>query len=686
VQLGSVVLALRVVLAIRRTLTPLFLLLRIVSAGQLLSWKAGHKRNCVAEETADRQKQLEARVPAASGGATPSNATVVSGLPQGRPPSQGAATSQTAAGTTDLRLQMIACMHLGANNYEKGAMTQAIEPFEKAKAIAQELRERSVQMKMCINLGACYFTSKRTKKAAVTYEQARAIAEKIGDREELLKVHVSLGACYGTMQQFDRAIMQYEQAIRIGDEMGELDWKGKAFTGMVKCKLALRSMQIRTSIDNGDSCLSRQQHHEAIGHYAEGRVGAQDLNDQAMQVKACIGLLASYRALQQYDMQLQVCAEYKALAEKLGDSEMQIKACRELGYAYHQLQGYDEAFRHYQISLAIAEQLDDPEERQRVRSNISDEMAQCNRLLRCGKKEEGCPGLLDLSEPGVLDPQQHSMPSSHASHSYAMPSSHVAPFHKKEGTQTAAAAACGTLSAQGEEKKNADYNAYLLLREEEADNKNVNKKRYKNKKRKDKVSGKRGHTVTAAGAVKVDEDKQYKQDDRKQLCGNSLLQVNVPAAGPNQAEAPVLTSPHRSELGNSLQVLLEKYDLENEPLLDSMSIKKLSHLQSLTCDVIKHLTLSPVSKAKLTRMVADVAWVHGPVEGEVFATSSTQPADGDSVEGGECVVCLEMQAQIAVIPCGHVCLCAGCNQHQHFCPICRVPVTGSLRVYFSAWA
>ena len=681
-RLGSVVLALRVVLAIRRTLTPLFLLLRIATAGQLLSWKAGHRRNCVAKETADRQKQLEARVPAASGGATPPDATVISGWLQGAPPSQGAATIQTAAGTTDLRLQMIACMHLGANNYEKGAMTQAIEPFEKAKAIAQELRERSVQMKMCINLGACYFTTKRTKKAAVTYEQARAIAEKIGDREELLKVHVSLGACYGTMRQFDRAIMQYEQAIRIGDEMGELDWKGKAFTGMVKCKLALRSMQIRTSIDNGDSCLSRQQHHEAIGHYAEGRVGAMDLNDQAMQVKACIGLLASYRALQQYDMELQVCAEYKALAEKLGDTEMQIKACRELGYAYYQLQGYDEAFRHYQISLAIAEQLDDPEERERVRSNISDEMAQCNRLLRCGKKEEGCCySLVDLSEPGVLDPQHPQQ------HSYAMPSADVSPFDKKESTKAAAAAACDTLLAEGEEEQVALRRASnLLLREEEEDNKNMNKKRCKNKKRKDKVSGKREHTVTAAGAVKVDEDKQHKQDDRKQLCGNSLLQVNVPAAGPNQAEAPVLTSPHRSELGDSLQVLLEKYDLENEPLLDSISIKKLSDLQYLTCDVIKHLNLSPLSKAKLTRMVADVAWVHGPVEGEVFATSSTQPADGDSVEGGECVVCLEMQAQIAVIPCGHICLCAGCNQHQHFCPICRVPVTGSLRVYFSAWA
>ena len=499
---------------------------------------------------------------------------------------------------------MTACMHLGAHHYEQGAMTQAIEPFERAKTIAQELGERRVQMKMCINLGACYFTTTRTKKAAVAYEQARAIAEKIGDREELLKVHVSLGACYWTRRQFDRAIMQYEQAIRIGDEMGELDWKGKAFTGMVKCKLALRSMQMRTSIDNVDSCLSLQQHHEAIGHNS----------------------------------------------------------------------------------------LDDPEEREGVRSDISDQMAKYN---SCGKKEEGCHGVLDLSEPAVFDP----LAKLRQQHTSAMPSPDVAPFDKKEGTKATAAVACGTLwaatSTEGEEKKNADYafssSSPLLLQEEEEDNKNVNKKRYKNKRRKHKVSGKTEHTVTAAGAVKLDEDKQ---EERNQLCGKSLVQEKVRAGGPNEAEeggpneteAPVSTNPHMSELGDSLQVLLEKYDLENEPLLGSNGIKKLSDLQYLTCDVIKHLTLSPVSKAKLKRLVADVASVHGPVDVQVVATSSAQPADGNSVEGGECVVCLEMEAQIAVIPCGHICLCAACSQHQLFCPICRVPVTGSLRIYFSALA
>jgi hypothetical protein len=58
------------------------------------------------------------------------------------------------------------------------------------------------------------------------------------------------------------------------------------------------------------------------------------------------------------------------------------------------------------------------------------------------------------------------------------------------------------------------------------------------------------------------------------------------------------------------------------------------------------------------------------------------PSDWDA--DGECVVCLERRAQVAVIPCGHVCLCAECAQQQVLCPICRAHVCGTLRVFFPA--
>ena len=204
-------------------------------------------------------------------------------------------------------MQMTACIHLGAHHYERGAHRQASELFETARKIAQEvlffcvvvdrwarthkhihmhrararththththtqLGNRDVQMKLCINLGACYFGSNRHSKAAAAYEQAKVIAQDLGNRQEQMKVHVSLGACYGSLRQFDKSIMLYKEAIKIADEIGELDWKSKALNGMVKCKVGLRSMQAKTSVDRGDHFYSLKQHGEAIRNYEEAR-------------------------------------------------------------------------------------------------------------------------------------------------------------------------------------------------------------------------------------------------------------------------------------------------------------------------------------------------------------------------------------------------------------------------------
>ena len=49
-------------------------------------------------------------------------------------------------------------------------------------------------------------------------------------------------------------------------------------------------------------------------------------------------------------------------------------------------------------------------------------------------------------------------------------------------------------------------------------------------------------------------------------------------------------------------------------------------------------------------------------------------------EGRECVVCWSRTSEIALIPCGHVCLCSSCPPLS-VCPMCRAEVESSLRVY-----
>ena len=54
----------------------------------------------------------------------------------------------------------------------------------------------------------------------------------------------------------------------------------------------------------------------------------------------------------------------------------------------------------------------------------------------------------------------------------------------------------------------------------------------------------------------------------------------------------------------------------------------------------------------------------------------------DSVVDSEaCVVCLEAQASHALIPCGHRCVCASCQEVLRTCPMCRAVITSALRVF-----
>ena len=55
--------------------------------------------------------------------------------------------------------------------------------------------------------------------------------------------------------------------------------------------------------------------------------------------------------------------------------------------------------------------------------------------------------------------------------------------------------------------------------------------------------------------------------------------------------------------------------------------------------------------------------------------ASTDPATT------ECAVCLDGDAEYAVVPCGHRCLWASCIKAVSECPVCRGAMTAVLRVF-----
>ncbi|XP_058380087.1 E3 ubiquitin-protein ligase LRSAM1 isoform X11 [Diceros bicornis minor] len=97
----------------------------------------------------------------------------------------------------------------------------------------------------------------------------------------------------------------------------------------------------------------------------------------------------------------------------------------------------------------------------------------------------------------------------------------------------------------------------------------------------------------------------------------------------------------------------------------------------------------------------DAARIHPellkPPQGEVLGTVEptapeelpepvrpSAPPTELEVQTSECVVCLEREAQMIFLSCGHVCCCQQCCQPLRTCPLCRQEIAQRLRIYHSS--
>ena len=72
---------------------------------------------------------------------------------------------------------------------------------------------------------------------------------------------------------------------------------------------------------------------------------------------------------------------------------------------------------------------------------------------------------------------------------------------------------------------------------------------------------------------------------------------------------------------------------------------------------------------------------------DIDASSPVEAAAGKlkKPSSSECVCCLSNTATVALVPCGHLCMCTKCLPEisDHLCPSCRQPFVSSLVIFIS---
>lgn len=123
---------------------------------------------------------------------------------------------------------------------------------------------------------------------------------------------------------------------------------------------------------------------------------------------------------------------------------------------------------------------------------------------------------------------------------------------------------------------------------------------------------------------------------------------------------------------------LQKIGVEETGLQHSI----LRRAQEILAGVIsKPVIVEPADGAELPEPNAAEPVV--PPTHDLSLISPTAPPSQVEERKSECVVCMEQEAQMIFLNCGHVCCCSTCSEVLRTCPLCRKDIIQRIRIYHS---
>ncbi|MCK4732984.1 MAG: tetratricopeptide repeat protein, partial [Methanophagales archaeon] len=108
---------------------------------------------------------------------------------------------------------------LGVIFYYSGELEKAIEYYEKALKLEEELEIKEGIAAILGNIGIVYSTRGELDKALEYYEKALKLHEELGKKEGIAAILGNIGVVYQTRGELDKALEYYEKALKLNEEL-----------------------------------------------------------------------------------------------------------------------------------------------------------------------------------------------------------------------------------------------------------------------------------------------------------------------------------------------------------------------------------------------------------------------------------------------------------------------------------
>ncbi len=319
----------------------------------------------------------------------------------------------------------------GLGQYQKGQRQAAIESWQEALLLYQQLKDRRGEGTTLKNLGATYMALENYSKAIEYLQSFLVIVQATDDGASEAQALGNLGIAYTELGKYDEAIAFQQKALllmgKIKDRQGEgqvLGNLGNAYEAVGDYDKAIESYQQSLSISQetkdqfgeattlgnlGAIYANLGKYDQAIESYKKSLAIAQAISDQVGEASTLNNLGIAHHVKNQLGQALEYYTQSLLLARKNGNRQLQAEILANLGLVYEDQRNFNKAIEYQQQTLNIAQAISDRRLEARALNNLGHTLFIANNFPEAEKQLQAALKVLESLRPGLSDADKISI-------------------------------------------------------------------------------------------------------------------------------------------------------------------------------------------------------------------------------------------------------------------------------------
>ncbi len=237
----------------------------------------------------------------------------------------------------------------GIEQYRASQPEAAIQSWQQALKIYQQLQNRQGEGATLVNLGAAYLALGNYRKAIKFLEPFLAIAKATNNQLGEAQALCNLGIAHEALGNYSKAIEFYQQSLVKARAVANS--QQDSFAARTAERIALKSLAMVYA--------DQENYAKAIEYYTQSLTLARTMGDRNGEAQALGNLGIAYKQLGDYEQAVESNQQALALMQENKNRQGEGEVLVNLGNAYEGLGNYDKAIESYKQSLAIVREIKD---------------------------------------------------------------------------------------------------------------------------------------------------------------------------------------------------------------------------------------------------------------------------------------------------------------------------------------